>query len=82
MVDIGGDAHTSIGLNSFLLALNPFNFEAYLRRGRAYGRKQVSEGKDEIRRWVERESGWGRISSVRLSSTPKTWATALGAMCT
>ena len=33
-----GDPHTSIGLNSFLLALNPFNFEAYLRRGRAYGR--------------------------------------------
>jgi tetratricopeptide (TPR) repeat protein len=26
-----------IGLNSFLLSLNPFNLEAYLHRGRAYG---------------------------------------------
>jgi serine/threonine protein kinase/WD40 repeat protein/tetratricopeptide (TPR) repeat protein len=44
-VDVGttfeflqGRYRTSIGLNSFLLALNPFNFEAYLRRGKAYGR--------------------------------------------
>jgi tetratricopeptide (TPR) repeat protein len=34
----GGDS-TSIALNSLLLVLNPFNFEAYLRRGRAYGRQ-------------------------------------------
>src|SRR5262249_9109485 len=32
----GGD-RTSIGLNTFLLPLNPFNFEAYLTLGRAYG---------------------------------------------
>jgi WD40 repeat protein len=44
-VDVGnafhlltGDDRTSIGLNSFLLALNPFNREAYYQRGRAYGR--------------------------------------------
>jgi hypothetical protein len=34
-------------------------------RGRAYSRKQVSEGKVEIRRRVERGSGWGRRGSVR-----------------
>jgi WD40 repeat protein len=44
-VDVGnafhlltGDDRTSIGLNSFLLALNSFNREAYYQRGRAYGR--------------------------------------------
>jgi tetratricopeptide (TPR) repeat protein len=33
-----GGYPTVIGLNSFLLALNPFNFEAYLDRGEAYDR--------------------------------------------
>jgi tetratricopeptide (TPR) repeat protein len=32
-----GGYRTCIGLNSLLLALNPFNFEAYLHRGRAHG---------------------------------------------
>src|SRR5262249_6440060 len=35
-----GDDRTSIGLNSFLLTLNPFNWEAYLQRGLAYGRRK------------------------------------------
>jgi WD40 repeat protein len=35
-----GDDRTSIGLNSFLLALNPFNREAYLQRGLAHGRRK------------------------------------------
>jgi WD40 repeat protein/tetratricopeptide (TPR) repeat protein len=34
---------TLIGLNSFLLALNPFNFEAYIERGRVYDRMQRSQ---------------------------------------
>jgi hypothetical protein len=38
----GGD-DTSVGLDSLLLALNPFNFEAYLRRGRTYGRLATSQ---------------------------------------
>jgi tetratricopeptide (TPR) repeat protein len=38
----GGD-RTSIGLNSFVLALNPYNFEAYFQRGRAYDRLQGSQ---------------------------------------
>jgi tetratricopeptide (TPR) repeat protein len=38
----GGD-DTSVGLDSLLLALNPFNFEAYLRRGRVYGRLATSQ---------------------------------------
>ncbi|HLJ93232.1 MAG TPA: tetratricopeptide repeat protein [Gemmataceae bacterium] len=33
----GGD-HIEIAVNSLLLVLNPFNFEAYFQRGRAYGR--------------------------------------------
>jgi Flp pilus assembly protein TadD len=33
---------TSIGMTSFLLAMNPFNFEAYLQRGRAYDRLRGS----------------------------------------
>src|SRR5262249_44070028 len=33
-----GGYRTSIGLNSFLVALNPFNFEAYLHRAQAYSR--------------------------------------------
>jgi WD40 repeat protein len=37
-----GDDRTSIGLNSFLLALNPFNPDAYLQRGLAYGRLKES----------------------------------------
>jgi WD40 repeat protein/tetratricopeptide (TPR) repeat protein len=36
----------SLGLNSFLLAVNPFNFEAYLQRGRAYG--QMGEARKAI----------------------------------
>src|SRR5262249_55059915 len=38
----GGD-RTSIGLNSFLLALNPFNIEAYLHRADAYLRLREPE---------------------------------------
>src|SRR5262249_38280550 len=41
-----GGYRTSIGLHSFLLALNPFNFEAYLERGRAHGR--LGEARDAI----------------------------------
>jgi WD40 repeat protein/tetratricopeptide (TPR) repeat protein len=42
-VDLGkDDPGTNIGLNSFLLALNPFNFEAYFQRGRAYGRLRAT----------------------------------------
>jgi tetratricopeptide (TPR) repeat protein len=33
-----GKARIWVGLHSFFLALNPFNFEAYLQRGRAYAR--------------------------------------------
>jgi tetratricopeptide (TPR) repeat protein len=32
------DPHIAVGLSSFRLALDPFDFEAYLDRGRAYGR--------------------------------------------
>jgi tetratricopeptide (TPR) repeat protein len=43
-----GDDHTSIGLNSLLLALNPFNFEAYLQRGKAYDRlRQPDQALDD-----------------------------------
>jgi WD40 repeat protein/tetratricopeptide (TPR) repeat protein len=49
-VDVGnafeslpGDERTGVGLNSLLLALNPFNFDAYLERGRAYGRVRESQ---------------------------------------
>jgi tetratricopeptide (TPR) repeat protein len=35
-----GADRTAIGLSSFLLALNPFNYEAYWQRGRAYGRQR------------------------------------------
>jgi serine/threonine protein kinase/WD40 repeat protein/Tfp pilus assembly protein PilF len=34
---LAGDDRTAIGLNSILLALNPFNGEAYLQVGRIYG---------------------------------------------
>jgi WD40 repeat protein len=33
-----GDEPSLLGFNSLILAMNPFNFEAYHQRGRAYGR--------------------------------------------
>jgi WD40 repeat protein len=38
-----GDNGSLVGLNSLLLALNPFNFEAYYQRGRAHGRLVQSQ---------------------------------------
>ena len=38
-----GDDDVLVGLNSFLLALNPFDAEAYWRRGRLYGLRRDSE---------------------------------------
>ncbi|HEV3078773.1 MAG TPA: protein kinase, partial [Gemmataceae bacterium] len=38
-----GDDRTSIGLNSFLLSLNPFNFQAHLQRGLANARRGDSQ---------------------------------------
>jgi serine/threonine protein kinase/Flp pilus assembly protein TadD len=40
---VGGGDPAYVGLNSFLLALNPFNWEAYMDRGRAYDRLWESE---------------------------------------
>jgi serine/threonine protein kinase/WD40 repeat protein/Tfp pilus assembly protein PilF len=46
-----GDVQTSIGLNSLLLALNPFNFEAYSQRGKAYDRlRQPDQAVDDYSR--------------------------------
>jgi serine/threonine protein kinase/WD40 repeat protein/Tfp pilus assembly protein PilF len=33
---LGADPRVQVGISSFLLALNPFNFQAYLQRGRAH----------------------------------------------
>src|SRR5262249_15447864 len=40
---VTGDDPSLVGLNSLLLAMNPFNFEAAYQRGRAYGRLERSQ---------------------------------------
>ncbi len=37
------DPHILIGFSSFRIALDPFDFEAYLDRGRAYGRRKEAQ---------------------------------------